>query len=326
MNCLDAETLAAWVDGGLSGAALEDVRLHVADCARCQALVGAMGRTRAAVPSTESGRSRGWWLAWAVPLTAAATAVAIWVAVPRHPDVSVTPSPTTSLEKREAPRNAAPAAPAVPALPTAEPIAPNAAPQRQARPAPPAVRDQPRAAAPEIAAPAPPPSQPATLQETVQLPAAGQRSPAADSQQTPAAAAPAARAAAAPPAAPVAATEVAQDRTGRSTTATNETATFRRVGPPAIEPLCGRGWRTGPADGMDRVTAGSSPSPNICWVVGRGGVVRRSTDRQTWVRVNFPETVDLAAVTASDSRNATITTVDGRSFRTVDGGVTWQQP
>ena len=28
MNCLDAETLAAWFDGGLSGAALEDVRSH----------------------------------------------------------------------------------------------------------------------------------------------------------------------------------------------------------------------------------------------------------------------------------------------------------
>jgi hypothetical protein len=32
VNCLDAETLAAWFDGGLSGAALDDVQSHVATC------------------------------------------------------------------------------------------------------------------------------------------------------------------------------------------------------------------------------------------------------------------------------------------------------
>ncbi|PYR82612.1 MAG: hypothetical protein DMF87_00780 [Acidobacteria bacterium] len=83
MNCLDAETLAAWMDGGLTGAALEDVRGHVAGCQRCQMLLGAMGRTRAAVPASEPERAPRWWLAWAVPLAAAATALAIWVAVPR---------------------------------------------------------------------------------------------------------------------------------------------------------------------------------------------------------------------------------------------------
>jgi hypothetical protein len=34
----------------------------------------------------------------------------------------------------------------------------------------------------------------------------------------------------------------------------------------------------------------------------------------------------LAAVQASDASTATVTAVDGRSFRTSDGGATWVQP
>jgi hypothetical protein len=121
VNCLDAETLAAWFDGGLSGAALEDVQSHVAGCARCQALVGAMGRTRAAVPAPQPERSPRWWLAWAVPAAAAATAVAIWVAVPRSTNVAV--NPPSSLQKQEAQPQSTPP-PAAPAQ--AEPAAPPA--------------------------------------------------------------------------------------------------------------------------------------------------------------------------------------------------------
>src|SRR5215203_5410871 len=33
--CLDAETAAAWVDGGLSAAATAQAEMHVAECARC---------------------------------------------------------------------------------------------------------------------------------------------------------------------------------------------------------------------------------------------------------------------------------------------------
>ena len=111
MNCLDAETLAAWFDGALSGAALEDVRSHVAGCARCQALVGAMGRTRAAVPVALPERGARWWLAWAVPVAAAATAVSIWVAVPRPTNVAGTPSAVSSLQEKEVSGPSEPAAP-----------------------------------------------------------------------------------------------------------------------------------------------------------------------------------------------------------------------
>ena len=81
-SCLDAETLAAWADGALSGASLETVQLHVADCPRCQDLVGTLARINSTAPLTESVRASRRWIAWLVPLMAAAAAVAIWIAVP----------------------------------------------------------------------------------------------------------------------------------------------------------------------------------------------------------------------------------------------------
>ena len=100
--CLDAETLAAWTDGGLSGSALDAVHLHVADCARCQDLAGTLARTGSAVPPAEPVRSSRRWLAWFVPLTAAAAAVAIWFAVPGNLGAPVSNHDVALL--REAPR------------------------------------------------------------------------------------------------------------------------------------------------------------------------------------------------------------------------------
>jgi hypothetical protein len=71
------------------------------------------------------------------------------------------------------------------------------------------------------------------------------------------------------------------------------------------------------------LTAGAAPSASVCWVVGRGGVVLLSTDSRSWRRVPFPEATDLSAVRASDARTASVSTADGRTFSTTDGGVTW---
>src|SRR5262245_44958665 len=85
-DCLDAETLAAWIDGGLKGAALERAHAHVADCARCQSLIGAMARMEPAPVVAEVPAWRRWAI-WLVPATAAATAFVIWVAVPTEAPV-----------------------------------------------------------------------------------------------------------------------------------------------------------------------------------------------------------------------------------------------
>jgi photosystem II stability/assembly factor-like uncharacterized protein len=85
----------------------------------------------------------------------------------------------------------------------------------------------------------------------------------------------------------------------------------------------GATWRTESTGATVALTAGASPSPSVCWLVGPAGAVRLSTDGRSWRRVAFPEPVDLRAVTATDTENATVTTVDGRSFVTTDAGQTW---
>jgi photosystem II stability/assembly factor-like uncharacterized protein len=71
------------------------------------------------------------------------------------------------------------------------------------------------------------------------------------------------------------------------------------------------------------LTAGFSVSPTICWLVGRRGAVYITTDGMTFVRVSFPEAVDLVAVNATDDRSATVTAADGRAWRTTDQGRVW---
>jgi hypothetical protein len=292
VNCLDAETLAAWFDGGLSGAALDEVRSHVATCARCQALVGVMGRTRAAVPVPQPERNPRWWLGWAVPAAAAATAVVIWIAVPHQTNVAVNPSPAPALQKQEAsPQSTLPPAPA-----QAESAAPAAAPApaRQTRAkadaAPPAATPQAANAANDALQQAP-----ASLNETVSV-----------------------RPAAAPPAAAERREEAERPGAAAGQRQLQARAAFANT-------LCGPMWPAPPSDVAAQVTAGASPSTVVCWIVGRAGTVLRSTDQRTWQRLTFPLTVDLTSVTATDAQSASVVTADGRTFSTVDAGVTWIQ-
>jgi len=321
MNCLDAETLASWFDGGLKGAALEDVRAHVAACDRCQMLLGAMGRTRAASFAKASEPRPRRWLAWAIPLTAAATAIAVWVAIPEQRNVPVVTPATAPEEKREAaPPQAATqpetrqetAAPVVP-----PPAVPRA--QRNAAPltAPPARAAAPAATPPTAALQAPPPAAaPPPAERSASATLRAQPEARVLDQQQRAAAAPAAPG------------DARGNDAGASTQAPlAETITVTGETPQGalIATLCGPRWRSAPSDVTGALTAGSSPSPNVCWVVGAGGVVRRSTNGQTWQRIPFPEMTDLSGVQASDARSARVTTADGRSFTTSDGGVTWIQ-
>ena len=120
-SCLDGETLAAWVDGSLPRDVLEAAEGHVADCARCQSLLAAMARTDPAVSQPKPEHARRWWL-WLAPLTAAAAAALLWVAVPEKsvapavPAVAVTnqtpdantqptntPAPTPARERAAQP-------------------------------------------------------------------------------------------------------------------------------------------------------------------------------------------------------------------------------
>ena len=293
MNCLDAETLAAWVDGGLKGAALEDVRSHVAGCDRCQMLLGAMGRTRAAVPTPGLERTPRRWLAWAVPLTAAATALVIWIAVPKPASAPVPPPAAVSV--------------APPSSPSLDSAAPSAAKEEAASPQ--ASRD---------AKQAPPPA--GREAYDADRPVARTDEPLRDAAR-PEADAREERALRAPAAAPAApAAPPPEAAAGAAAQSANVLA--ERV---QMAPLCGSAWTAALPAAPTELLAGSSPAAGICWVVGRGGAVWRSVDGRTWQRLTFPEVTDLSAVTATDARSASVSSADGRMFSTSDGGLTWTQ-
>ena len=80
-ECVDGETLAAWTDGTLRQNDAMRVERHVADCARCQALLGAFVRISPPAAVTDSLWQR-WRLGWLLPLATAAAAVALWAVIP----------------------------------------------------------------------------------------------------------------------------------------------------------------------------------------------------------------------------------------------------
>jgi photosystem II stability/assembly factor-like uncharacterized protein len=87
----------------------------------------------------------------------------------------------------------------------------------------------------------------------------------------------------------------------------------------------GRSWFPARLGTGEILLAGASPSPGVCWFVGRRGVVFIAIDGVSFVRLPFPEPVDLVAVTAVDARTATVTAGDKRTFQTTDTGRTWKQ-
>ena len=80
--CLDAETLAAWMDGTLDSVTASAAEVHASSCARCQAMFAAMVRSAPDVVVATPWWRRDWNLRWVVPLTAATAALLLWTVVP----------------------------------------------------------------------------------------------------------------------------------------------------------------------------------------------------------------------------------------------------
>ena len=85
----------------------------------------------------------------------------------------------------------------------------------------------------------------------------------------------------------------------------------------------GSTWVTQVTRADVELTAGTSPSPSICWVVGQAGTILRTIDGETWEAISLPTAADLVMVEASDGVRATVTAADGTRYRTADGGETW---
>ena len=134
---VEPEALAAWSEGTLPSSEARQVEVHLADCATCQEMLAVFARTEpppavssgvgpvlSGFRSVVSGFSRTKWR-WAVPLAAAATVAAIWVAIPEEERIAQL-NPTAAPAVSEA-------SPPVESV-SADAAAANAAKQQTARP------------------------------------------------------------------------------------------------------------------------------------------------------------------------------------------------
>jgi hypothetical protein len=76
-----------------------------------------------------------------------------------------------------------------------------------------------------------------------------------------------------------------------------------------------------------RVLAGAAPSTDVCWLVGRDGLILVTKDAKNWKKIAPPEATDFVAVSAEDAPSATVTVTaaDGRKFATHNGGKKWKR-
>ena len=375
-SCLDAETLAAWTEGGLPHAAREAAERHAADCAHCQALLAAMARTA----STDEARApRGPWRAqWLVPIGAVAAAVLVWVAVDRVIDGGPRSRPT--------PARAPPVAGASPNRPAGQESRAASAPADEllnlrAESAPPATSGSKAAASRQTRL-----SKSESLEDRKRADAIEPRAglggsidairpltgrsqsgaPIAAVPPPPVAATPPPPASLLPPpvspeakaSKPLTGTVTVQSESPRARVAGGidaAAATPVAAGVEVVSPDPKFRWRVrgatiersidagvnwtvqsvaatplsfatpNSAGAPATWTAGSSPSPDVCWIVGRRGMALLSIDGRTWQMRRLPLTVDLTAVDAIDAKTAVVTTADGRQFSTSDAGTSWAQ-
>jgi Photosynthesis system II assembly factor YCF48 len=340
--CLDAETLAAWSDGSLSRREREAAEVHVADCERCLSMLATLVRTLPAEPA-KSAWSRWFTIRWVVPLTAATTAAVLWIAV--QPEAPQSGQQAAVQLDSSVPAPPPPPPGARPSAEAARDVTPQSARTSNAQPAPrptgmPAEsKAEARLDANALNRVSDSAAGPATLREKdtdkSRQEAAGSR--AAMSPPVPLPDAPAReRASEAPPSAPAAAPPpggVAGETRRFSQVlarapieiASSDAQVRWRINGAVVERSTDRGltWQTQATGVLTPLTAGSSPSPGVCWLVGRNGVVLLTTDGETWRTLPSPEAIDLVAVTALDGSRATVATSAGRTYRTQDAGRTW---
>jgi photosystem II stability/assembly factor-like uncharacterized protein len=105
----------------------------------------------------------------------------------------------------------------------------------------------------------------------------------------------------------------------------NPMTRWRVVGAGQVERSTNGGaqWERATLPESATLTAGSSPSPSICWLVGRSGAIYVTTDGLRFMRVPFQDRTDFVSIQAIDARRATVVTIDGRTMRTDDQGATW---
>lgn len=328
---LDAETLAAWMDGGLDASSSAAAEAHVSNCDRCQAMVATFVRTEPLATGTAAPGTLSSWRWWLAPIAATAVAVTIWMVMPpQTPEPAATRESAAELEAK----SAAPSAPAeqqAQAVNSQQKLADNPvsarAPSAELR------RDRLAGNRQQDQAPATAADRAAKLENLPQRAEAGFSKPAAEEARATAPAPPGALAEtvtvapSAPPELAAPPRPVVQKRLGPFEIVSPSPAFRWRVdaqGSIERSEDGGRAWLPIRLGTGESLTAGSSPSQHVCWLVGGRGVVLIAVDGVSFVRLPFPHEVDLVAVAATDGRTATVTSADGRTFTTTDTGRTWR--
>ena len=299
--CVDAETLAAWADGKLDAHRAAAVELHASNCPRCMTMLASIERTTPAPEEPTPSWSRGALVRWLVPLAAAATAVAIWIAVPDRPVTQTQPATTVQEGPRaDQSRQVSKEPEPVPPTPAPEPAKPD-----QFAAAEPGQRSAAADAQRQAAARENVPARDEMKSERQELDLLRERSLATLRDR--AAAPPPSSATAVMPSAPAAVSETVVIQPFQQSLAA--------AVPPSSE-------STSPND------------PLIRWrVIGWTSVERSIDGGSTWIKTTQPPGVTpdsapmlwIVSVRAVDNMRGTILTSDRREFYTINGGMTWER-
>jgi hypothetical protein len=331
--CIDAETLAAWADGGLPRAEAALVETHLADCERCTAMVATFARTIPDAPIAEPLWKR-WHLRWLVPVATAATVAAFWVLVPRPESPRMTPSSAVarsdsqaSIESQVSGTGGAAQQPATPSenkeqaaqFRVAEPKPADAVAKREAPPSAPRQlagaggnRDEklqqplPLNESVAIAPSAPSPAREADREEAKSADAQTERfSPTVPSVN-----------AAPPPAAAPAAPEASRTREAAAARASAPAPTSQ----PTFRAASGQAGAIASARDQATIVEIASPDPMTRWrVIGAGRVERSTNGGARWEPATLPESATLISGSSPSSSICWLVGRAGSIYVTTDG-------
>jgi hypothetical protein len=343
-RCLDAETAAAFGDDTLPAGERATVEAHIADCARCQALLASLVRI------TPPPAAPAWWrrpaIAWLAPLAVAATALIVWINVPHQtsfeppvlssrdvtpsaqPDSSRGASAAAGEEPRpQALRELTKAMPAPAPAPAAKRERDRAAPSKDVP-----AETQPDAMANSLVAPPPPAAAPTPAPPAAASPAAA-APPVAAAPTVARSAAPAAAAAVPGTASPAAAAEqrTADARLPSTPLPPAAIPPRNEVSEPlsvdtltvtteSIAPMAARRFDAA------REPIIFSSNPISRWRIGRSGVVQHSADGgSTWQTQSTGVNVTLTAGSSPSPAVCWLVGPAGVVLISTDEGSSWQR-
>jgi hypothetical protein len=356
-DCPDAGLIAAYSERSTTDEERLQLETHFAACERCQQTLAALGTALDAAPlevpaiapplAIAPARSPRRWMWWLTPAFGAAAAALLWMVLrpttPRPVEVAADYSRAAPAQQEIAPRNeVAQNQNKVASPPRAEKDTANAPASRTGAIAEPASADaldkvrrdsEAKSTADTLSASAQAaPSAAAPRALAGSPPVAENQSPARQERTFSAARA------AAPAAAPAVSAQSAlagrlnaaaspQPITRYTFTSPTGDVMWRLGDAGSIEKSSDRGktWQAQVSGATEDLIVGSSSSDQVAWVIGRNGIILRTTDGQSWTRILPPPGViaQWSVIAAHDAMSATVFADDFRRFVTADGGQTW---